>query len=314
MRFKNRFGHTTRVYCIAALLGLMVGCTGQSNSTPPVLNVADSSAAPAPNATENSIQTDQADPPIPLAQGDPETKALIVELRTNYKAWEDKKPFDFKRAAATLTKRLETNFDVNLFRLASDAAEICMATGSYDSAKQIFAAIEKAATRSDDAQLATMAKEAVVPELTRLNLLGAKPKIEGAVFAGGKFDWSQYKGKVVLLDFWATWCGPCRQELPNVEKTYEKYHSQGFDVVGISLDDSKEKLADFLAREKLPWTILFDEDPSKQGWEGAAMTKEFAINSIPATFLVDRAGKVVSISARGDDLEPQVKKLLAEKE
>jgi peroxiredoxin len=104
------------------------------------------------------------------------------------------------------------------------------------------------------------------------------------------------------------------EELPDVKQVYEKFHDQGFDVVGISLDDDKEKLADFLDKRKLPWVTLFDLDPAKQGWDGAAMTKQFAIEELPTMLLVDRAGKIVSISARGEGLPQQVEKLLAEKQ
>jgi peroxiredoxin len=176
----------------------------------------------------------------------------------------------------------------------------------------MYATLERAAGKSDNPRLIGPAKEVAAAGLGRLALLGTEPKIDSPIFGGGQFDLAKYKGKVVLLDFWATWCGPCLKELPNVRKVYEQLHSQGFDVVGITLDEEKDTLAKFLEKEKLPWITLFDTDPAKQGWN-MPLVKAFWIEGIPATFLLDKSGKIVSISARGPELETQVKKLLAEK-
>ena len=137
----------------------------------------------------------------------------------------------------------------------------------------------------------------------RLDLLGNPLELSGTEMDGSKFDWAKYRGKVVLVDFWATWCGPCLAELPNVKKNYELYHDKGFDIVGVSLDQDRAKLEEFLQKEQNPWTTLHDG-----AWNDNAVATYYGIMGIPTVILVDKEGKVVSTRARG----PELGKLLAE--
>ena len=141
----------------------------------------------------------------------------------------------------------------------------------------------------------------------RLNLPGQKMELSGTFLDGSELDWASYQGKVVLIDYWASWCGPCRQELPNLLANYKKYHDQGFDVIGINLDDSREAVTSFLDKEKLPWKTLFSDKPGETGWQNP-MAARYGISGIPTVILIDREGKVISLQARGDELG----KLLAE--
>lgn len=126
---------------------------------------------------------------------------------------------------------------------------------------------------------------------------------------GEEIDLAKMKGKVVLVDFWATWCGPCVAEMPNVIAAYEKYHEKGFEIIGISLDQSKESLDAYVAENKMSWPQYFDG----KGWQNDIAGK-FGISSIPATFLVGKDGKVVASNLRGNELEEKLDELLGASE
>ena len=114
------------------------------------------------------------------------------------------------------------------------------------------------------------------------------------------------KGKVVLVDFWATWCGPCRAELPNVIETYKKYHDQGFEIIGVSLDSDRSKVDSFLKTEEgMTWPQYFDGE----GWQNKLAGK-YLVNSIPFTVLIGPDGNIIGTGLRGELLAPAVAKAL----
>ena len=117
-----------------------------------------------------------------------------------------------------------------------------------------------------------------------------------------------YKGKVVLIDFWATWCGPCKAELPNVLAVYRKYHAQGFEIIGVSLDENRNSLANFTQAQGMVWPQYFDG----RGWENKVAVK-YGVHSIPMTYLLDRRGIIIGESLRGEKLGDAVAKALASK-
>lgn len=141
----------------------------------------------------------------------------------------------------------------------------------------------------------------------RLGLMGNPIEIAGQTLDGKEFKIESLKGKVVLVDFWATWCGPCRGEFPNMLEQYALYHDKGFEIVGISLDEDRDALDEFLKEEKLPWMQLHQNDGTGWGNENAV---RYGISGIPACFLVDQEGKVVSLECRGEELPKMLEKLL----
>lgn len=124
---------------------------------------------------------------------------------------------------------------------------------------------------------------------------------------GRAVDLAKWRGKVVLIDFWATWCAPCVAELPNLKNVYAQFHDQGFEVVGVSLDlaTDKQKLLSFIAHREVPWPQHFDG----KVWQNE-IARQYAINALPTTFLLDRAGNLVATNLRGEKLFAEIKRLL----
>ncbi len=158
----------------------------------------------------------------------------------------------------------------------------------------------------------------VLPQIERLqamkaiqqNLVVGKmfPDFQEKDLAGKPLSVSRFKGQVLLVDFWATWCGPCRVELPNVIATYEKHHKRGFEILGISLDQDASAMKQFMANNRMTWPQYFDG----LLWQNK-LAVQYGVNSIPATYLLDAQGKIIARDLRGEDLEKAVAAALGKK-
>lgn len=115
--------------------------------------------------------------------------------------------------------------------------------------------------------------------------------------AGKPVKLSDYRGKYVLLDFWASWCGPCRAENPNVLDNYEKYHGKGLEILAVSLDDKKDAWLKAIKDDGLEWAHVSD----LKGWKNE-VAKEYNIRAVPSNFLINKEGKIVAVNLRGEEL------------
>ncbi|HXB40952.1 MAG TPA: TlpA disulfide reductase family protein [Bacteroidia bacterium] len=121
---------------------------------------------------------------------------------------------------------------------------------------------------------------------------------------GKPLSLSSFRGKILLVDFWASWCGPCRKENPNVLRMYKKYHSKGFEILGVSLDESKEKWVAAIKKDGLVWNHISD----LKGW-GSQACNLYGIEAIPFAMLLDKDGKIIAKNLRGASLEKKLEEL-----
>ncbi len=157
------------------------------------------------------------------------------------------------------------------------------------------------AAKNEDPAIAEVAKGAI-----EIMALRDKPMdLKFTAVDGRKVDLAKLRGKVVLLDFWATWCPPCVEEVPTLVETYAQFKDKGFEIVGVSLDSDKDALAAFTKENKMPWPQFFDG----KGWD-SELAQRFNIQAVPTMWLLDREGKLADASPR-DRLKQAVEAALA---
>lgn len=115
---------------------------------------------------------------------------------------------------------------------------------------------------------------------------------------------SSLRGKYVLLDFWASWCGPCLGEMPNVKHLYAKYHKKGLEIYGVSLDDKADKWKAAIAKHELKWNHV----SSLKGWN-CPVAKEYNVTGIPRMYIIDPSGRIIAQDLRGEDLANKMAEL-----
>lgn len=202
----------------------------------------------------------------------------------------------YKELMGGLGKTEQEEFAANF---ADSLASAATAAGQYDVSRQVYEIL--IGRYADSPAL----RQKVRDEVARLDLVG-KPAPAAAVsdVKGNPLRLSDLRGKYVLVDFWATWCAPCVAELPRLQAAYTKYRDAGFEIVGVSLDESKTALADFVKVRSIAWRQVHNAS------SGGDLVEAFGVKSIPATFLVDPNGTIVRLELRGRALDDALAKLL----
>ena len=222
--------------------------------------------------------------------------------------------------AANLIDRFKTVMDSNNVYHYSYVGNMLREMNRHDEELQLYEDLEKQMPKNrvvferlakihkerGNTELALEYRKKYVPGLAFLGEM--VPDFSATDLDGKPISFEAYRGKVILVDFWAVWCGPCVAEMPNVKKVYEKYKDKGFDIIGISLDNDEKQLRDFLKKNEIPWRQVY----SGKGWD-SPVSQQYGIYSIPNMWLIDKEGKLISNSARGEKLESMVAEALKEK-
>ncbi|MDE0313967.1 MAG: TlpA disulfide reductase family protein [Candidatus Poribacteria bacterium] len=248
---------------------------------------------------------------------------------------DDRRFFDLYPTLVTLYTKVENekSADAMIERLKSagmipddkgyrSVSEILAEAGLYEELLEIFKAAEQ---RQPDAEiilgkLAYIYRKLGNTELSEVYERKVDPKYKlwgklvpdfSATDLDGKpISLKDYRGKVILLDFWAVWCGFCIDEMPNLKKVYATYKDQGFDIIGVSLDDTEKELRDYIKENNIQWRQIFDTVNAKSE---DSLVRQLKITSVPSQWLIDRDGKLITHKARGEKLEQLVVDALKKK-
>ena len=228
-----------------------------------------------------------------IAMWEAQSAAAQKEANAFVKGWLEKHSASL--LALSIVQNLDPRFEFNWYlRVLNDTKPTCGKLPAYKTLEKLVGQIKNASS-SSAASNSNIAVGKMAPEITLPTLTGETKAL------------SSLRGKVVLLDFWASWCGPCRRENPNVVATYKKYSSKGFDVFSVSLDENKTAWEAAIKKDGLVWNNHVSD---LGGWK-SAVVPTYEIESIPFPVLIDQEGNIVAMgeSLRGDGLESELKKL-----
>lgn len=215
-----------------------------------------------------------------------EYKALEGEVRGYMESYASENPKAF--VSLMLLSHLSNNPDTDFEKLKASAEALAPELKSTKTGKELEEKIKN---------ISSTAVGQIAPDFSAPNTEGEMVSLKESM------------GKVTLIDFWASWCGPCRVENPNVVALYNEFHDKGLNIIGVSLDreDQKEKWLEAIATDKLTWTQV----SNLQFWQDP-IAKQYNIQSIPATFLLDANGKIIAKNLRGAELRAKVAEVLGE--
>jgi len=178
-------------------------------------------------------------------------------------------------------------------------ATAAIAAGEFTTARAVFETLQE---RFPDSPAL---RDKVTRELGRLDRVGKQaPDVVAQDLAGKTVRLGALQGKYVLVDFWATWCAPCIAELPRLQEAYRKYHAAGFEIIAVSLDETRSAVVDFVKVRKLPWPQVHNATA------GADLVEAFGVSSIPAAYLIDPEGKIIRLDLRGPALGTTLSRLI----
>lgn len=220
------------------------------------------------------------------------------------------------RLAPQAQEQLVRDIDVFFGTIKVDQTHYTLATGVCTTLEKVNPPLSGMAYEelmahffnSADATIADNARK-LAGAAMRHRMVGRSICITGNTIGGKRFDSRRLRGKVVVVEFWASWCGNCVKEIHNVKRVHDRYHTRGVEIVGITLDDDSQKAQQFADAKQLPWTNVISSDPKRRGWDDPTVV-QLGIDALPTVIVMDQKGKVVSADAQGEKLDQLVASLL----
>jgi len=239
-------------------------------------------------------------------------QALLIktDLRRKFDFMVQRQPGSIEQfLAASKTLLADRKVGSATLRVLLEQAAPVMETLHRESGAELYTLVEQAFRDHPNPETVALVKSSLENFRRRSGLLNQPYSVSGLTLDGERFDWNEYRGKVVLVDFWSTWCDLCLQEMPNIRQNYDLYKEQGFEVVGVNLDSDLQNVERFFSVQRLPWPTVVSANPQQRGMQ-SPLAVQSGVSYIPFLVLVGRDGKVAALNVTGPDLGPKIAELL----